>query len=77
MDAGLEPLLEAHLRLQVPDLVFQPSLELGASDSLHELVEGLLRDVFKTSTLVPRLAEHSGFTDYQVLMPNSRLYQSF
>ncbi|XP_056325895.1 dynein heavy chain 9, axonemal [Danio aesculapii] len=64
-DAGLEPLLEAQLRLQVPDLVFQPSLEFGASDSLHELVEGLLRDVFKTSTLVPRLAEHSGFTDYQ------------
>ena len=66
---GLAPLLEAKLELQIPELVFQPSLDYGSgcTDGFYELVEGLLLDVFKMSSLVKRLAigESDGVDHYQ------------
>uniref|UniRef100_A0A8B9HPK8 Dynein, axonemal, heavy chain 9 n=1 Tax=Astyanax mexicanus TaxID=7994 RepID=A0A8B9HPK8_ASTMX len=62
---GLAPLFEAQLDLQVHDLVFHPSLEFGASDGFYDLVESLINDVYRISSLVPRLAEHSSFPHYQ------------
>uniref|UniRef100_A0AAR2IP24 Dynein heavy chain 9, axonemal n=1 Tax=Pygocentrus nattereri TaxID=42514 RepID=A0AAR2IP24_PYGNA len=56
---GLAPLFEAQLDLQVPELVFHPSLEFGASDGFFDLVESLINDVYRISSLVPRLAEHT------------------
>ncbi|KAA0725373.1 Dynein heavy chain 9, axonemal [Triplophysa tibetana] len=64
---GLAPLFEVQLHLQVPEIVFHPSLELSASEGLYELVECLINNVFMISALVPRLSEHSGFQHYQVL----------
>lgn len=65
--AAVAPLFEAQLDLKVPDMVFTPSLEFGAGDSFFELVESLINDVFRISSLVPRLAQHSPFPHYQVL----------
>uniref|UniRef100_W5L8L0 Dynein axonemal heavy chain 17 n=1 Tax=Astyanax mexicanus TaxID=7994 RepID=W5L8L0_ASTMX len=65
---GLAPLFEAQLDLQVHDLVFHPSLEFGASDGFYDLVESLINDVYRISSLVPRLAEHSSFPHYQADM---------
>ncbi len=65
--AGVSPLFEAQLDLKVPDIVFTPSLEFGAGDGFFELVESLINDVFRISSLVPRLAQHSPFPHYQVL----------
>ncbi|KAK2885147.1 hypothetical protein Q8A73_021621 [Channa argus] len=62
------PLFEAQLDLNVPDMVFTPSLEFGAGDSFFELVEGLINDVFRISSLVPRLTQQSPFPDYQTDM---------
>lgn len=64
---GLAPLFEVQLNLQVPDIVFHPSLEFGAADGFCDLVEGLINDIFRISSLVPRLAEYSSFPHYQVL----------
>ncbi|XP_032430935.1 dynein axonemal heavy chain 9 [Xiphophorus hellerii] len=64
----MAPLLEARLDLQAPNMVFFPSLELGAPDSLFEIVESLINDVFKMSSLVPRLAQHSPSAHYQADM---------
>lgn len=64
--AVIAPLFEAQLDLRVPDMVFTPSLEVGTRESLFELVEGLINDVFGISSLVPRLAQHSPFPNYQV-----------
>lgn len=72
--AGLDPLFEAQLCLQAPEIVFRPSLEFQASDGFPHLVESLISDVFRISTLVPRLSEHIGFPHYQVLMPNRSLH---
>ncbi|XP_030610318.1 dynein axonemal heavy chain 9 isoform X3 [Archocentrus centrarchus] len=66
--AVVAPLFEAQLDLRVPDMVFIPSMEFGTRESLFELVEGLINDVFKISSLVPRLAQHSPFPHYQADM---------
>jgi len=64
--AGLTPLFEVQLDLVIPDLVFRPSLDPGANDGFYDMVESLLNDIYRISSLVPRLAEHSGFPHYQV-----------
>lgn len=64
--SGMAPLFETRLDLQASALVFSPSLELEDSDSLFEVVESLINDVFKMSSLVPRVAQHSPSPHYQV-----------
>lgn len=63
----MAPLFEAQLNLKVPDLVFTPPLDFGAGDTFFELVETLINDVFRMSSLVPRVAQHSTFPHYQVI----------
>ena len=65
---GGTPLFETELSLRIPDLVFSPSLESGAGDGFFGLVESLINDVLKISSLVPRLAQHIPFPHYQVLL---------
>nr|XP_057916965.1 dynein heavy chain 9, axonemal [Doryrhamphus excisus] len=59
------PLFEAQLDLRVPDMVFIPSLEFGDTDSLFELVESLINDVFRVSSLVPRVSQNCAVPHYQ------------
>ncbi|KAM6951484.1 dynein beta chain, ciliary-like [Aplochiton taeniatus] len=66
--AGVAPLFEAQLDLKVPDMVFKPSLEYGAGDGFYDLVESLVNDVYRISSLMPRVAEHSTFPHYQADM---------
>ncbi|NWR90162.1 DYH9 protein, partial [Furnarius figulus] len=63
--AGLAPLFELQLDLVIPDLVFHPSLDPGTHDSFYDMVESLLNGIYHISSLVPRLATHSGFLHYQ------------
>ncbi|NXG21537.1 DYH9 protein, partial [Grallaria varia] len=63
--AGLAPLFEVQLDLVIPDLVFRPSLDPGTHDGFCDMVEGLLNGIYHISSLVPRLATHSGFLHYQ------------
>ncbi|XP_053089780.1 dynein axonemal heavy chain 11 isoform X1 [Pangasianodon hypophthalmus] len=62
------PLLEAQMVLSASEIVFRPSLDIGAGDGLYELVEGLLQDVFQMSTQIKRVAPHLDMKDYQVDM---------
>nr|XP_061808009.1 dynein axonemal heavy chain 9-like isoform X2 [Nerophis lumbriciformis] len=62
------PLFETQLYLKVPDLVFVPSLEVGERQNLFELLESLINDIFRVSSLVPRLSQHSSFPHYQAEM---------
>ncbi|XP_076002796.1 dynein axonemal heavy chain 9 [Genypterus blacodes] len=66
--AVVAPLFKAQLELRVPDMVFNPSMDFGSADSFFELVESLINDVFRISSLVPRLAQHSPFPHYQADM---------
>ncbi|XP_044152524.1 dynein axonemal heavy chain 9 [Bufo gargarizans] len=66
--AALAPLFEVQLDLVVPDMVFRPSLDLGTSDGLYDIIEGLINDIYKTSSLVPRLSKTSTFPNYQADM---------
>ncbi|KAK7919110.1 hypothetical protein WMY93_010394 [Mugilogobius chulae] len=62
------PLLELQLELRVPELVFSPSVEGGAGDSVQEKVDALVTDVFRMSSLVPRVAQHCSAPHYQADM---------
>ncbi|NXO27701.1 DYH9 protein, partial [Cisticola juncidis] len=63
--AGLAPLFEVQLDLVIPDLVFHPPLDPGTKDGFCDMVESLLQGIYHISSLVPRLAPHSGFCHYQ------------
>ena len=60
------PLHEAKLELHVPEMVFLPSLDFGVADGFYDEIDGLVGDVYKQSSLIPRLAAHSGQQHYQV-----------
>uniref|UniRef100_A0AAV2JZN7 Dynein heavy chain tail domain-containing protein n=1 Tax=Knipowitschia caucasica TaxID=637954 RepID=A0AAV2JZN7_KNICA len=60
------PLMEVLLDLNVPDLIFSPSLDYGTGDGLLDRVEVLIRNLFRMSSLVPRVAKHCGIPHYQV-----------
>ena len=49
---------------QPPEMVFQPCLEQEAATSFHSLVDGLLEDIFKLASLVPRVAKPKELSDY-------------
>lgn len=59
-------MFEVQLDLVIPDVIFRPSLDPGTNDGFYDMVEGLLNDIYRISSLVPRLAKHSGFPHYQV-----------
>ncbi|NXA70989.1 DYH9 protein, partial [Mohoua ochrocephala] len=63
--AALAPLFEVQLDLVIPELVFHPPLDPGTSDGFCDMVESLLNGIYRMSSLVPRLAPHSGFGHYQ------------
>ncbi|NWI39535.1 DYH9 protein, partial [Picathartes gymnocephalus] len=63
--AGPAPLFEVQLDLVVPDLVFHPPLDPGTNDGFCDMVESLLHGIYHMSSLVPRLAPHSGCCHYQ------------
>lgn len=63
----MAPLFEAQLDLKVPDLVFTPPLDIRVGDSFFDLMELLINDVFRISSLVPRVAQHSASPPYQVI----------
>lgn len=63
----MAPLFEAQLDLKVPHLVFSPPLDFGEGDTFFELVETLINDIFRISSLVPRVTQHSTFPHYQVI----------
>ena len=54
------------MELQVPDMVFKPSLDFGVADGFYDIVDGLLGDIYKQASLIARLAKHSGQENYQV-----------
>lgn len=66
---SVAPLFEAQLDLKVPDLVFTPPLDIRVGDNFFELVENLINDVFRISSLVPRVAQQGTFPHYQVICP--------
>ncbi|XP_074120841.1 dynein axonemal heavy chain 9 [Sminthopsis crassicaudata] len=61
------PFFEAQLDLVISELIFYPSLDPTAKDGFHTIVEGLINDIFRISSMVPRLAQKT-FPHYQADM---------
>lgn len=60
------PLFEAQLELREPDLVFVPPLDSESPKNFSSLVQGLINDILKMANLIPRIATHYDYPDYQV-----------
>ncbi|XP_046432396.1 dynein beta chain, ciliary-like [Neodiprion fabricii] len=67
-EANIWPLFEVQLQLQVPDINFQPPLELENPKGFYVFYEELMFDMMKMGTLIPRIdsqkaeeREHYGF----------------
>lgn len=64
---GLAPLFEAQLELREPELVFIPSLDPAAPGCFTSVVEGLINDIVKMASLIPRIALCHKTASYEVL----------
>jgi hypothetical protein len=64
---GLAPLFEAQLELREPDLVFVPPLDPAAPGCFTSVVEGLINDIVKMASLIPRISLHHETASYEVL----------
>ncbi|XP_066120408.1 dynein axonemal heavy chain 9 [Saccopteryx bilineata] len=62
---GLNPIFEAQLSLETPELVFRPSLESGVKGGLYDTVKGLISSIFRIPSLVPRLSSQNSSAHYQ------------
>ncbi|EFA11309.2 dynein beta chain, ciliary [Tribolium castaneum] len=54
---NLAPLFEAQLILAEPNIIFVPSLDANAEDGFKKLITGLIDDISKISSIVPRFSK--------------------
>ncbi|XP_038653360.1 dynein heavy chain 11, axonemal-like isoform X2 [Scyliorhinus canicula] len=59
------PLFVSQMILNIPEIVFKPSLDKDAADGFYDLVEELISDVYKMAAQVKRVADHLEFDNYQ------------
>lgn len=60
-----QPLFEVALELQEPDLVFVPSL--GENSAFMDLILSIEEEIFGVGKLIPRVAAHKDWPDYEVI----------
>ncbi|CAF0885207.1 unnamed protein product, partial [Didymodactylos carnosus] len=60
-----DPLFESQLQLQIPYMVYAPSMEEHEKNSFFALIDGLLGTIYKQGSLIPRLAGHTNQQNYQ------------
>ncbi|KAK7113097.1 dynein beta chain, ciliary-like [Littorina saxatilis] len=65
------PLFKTKMELQVPEIVFIPSLEPRSVDGFYALIDSLVGDVYKQASCIVRLSKHSGLLHYQADMEES------
>ena len=68
MSPEVNPFFSAELELQMPQMVFQPSLNQNIEGGFYDLVEGLLSDIYKIASLVDRVC---GEKSYEGIMENN------
>ena len=60
----ISPFMLVKLELQAPEIRFVPTLDSEDPNSFYAIVEGLIDDVFKAASLIPRVAKHMGQEGY-------------
>ena len=56
----ISPFMMVKLELHAPEISFLPTLDTDDPDGFYAIVEGLVDDVFKVASLIPRVAKHCG-----------------
>ena len=60
----IAPFMLVKLELQAPEIRFVPTLDSDDPNSFYTIVEGLIDDLSKAASLIPRVAVHSGQEGY-------------
>nr|CAB3238531.1 dynein beta chain, ciliary-like [Phallusia mammillata] len=58
------PLLECHLLLSSPDVVFDPPLDYEMRDGFYDLIESIVTQIYQIGSLVERVAPHGDRAHY-------------
>ena len=51
----ITPLFEIKLELCEPEIIFKPSLDIKIANNFHDICSGILDDIYKMASLVPRI----------------------
>ena len=54
-EAEIFPLFEVQLCLKIPNIVFNPVIDINDENGFYTFYEGLLLDIMKMGTLIPRI----------------------
>ncbi|EGI59469.1 Dynein beta chain, ciliary [Acromyrmex echinatior] len=54
-ESDVSPLFEIHLSLEIPHIVFHPAVDPDDPESFYTFYEGLLLDIMRMGTLIPRV----------------------
>ncbi|KAG5306381.1 DYHC protein, partial [Pseudoatta argentina] len=54
-ESNVSPLFEIHLSLEIPHIVFHPAVDPDDPESFYTSYEGLLLDIMRMGTLIPRV----------------------
>ncbi|XP_018352750.1 PREDICTED: dynein heavy chain 9, axonemal-like [Trachymyrmex septentrionalis] len=54
-ESNVSPLFEIHLSLEIPNIVFRPAVDPDDPESFYIFYEGLLLDIMRMGTLIPRV----------------------
>lgn len=54
-ESSVSPLFEIQLSLQIPNIVFHPAVNLDDAEGFYAFFEGLLLDIMRMGTLIPRV----------------------
>ena len=65
MSPGVFPFFNAELELELPEMVFSPSLNKDVHGGFYDLVESLISDIYKKASIMQRV---SGEESYQAIM---------
>lgn len=71
----LAPLFEAQLELLDPDMVFVPSLEPNDDNSFTKLLNSIINDILKVSSLVERIDKQKTESYEQQIVNNEEVIE--
>ncbi|MGH0147735.1 UNVERIFIED_CONTAM: hypothetical protein FKN15_039853 [Acipenser sinensis] len=62
---NIAPLFEVQLVLDGSEMTFKPPLDFGIHVNAYDIIDGMVKDIFKTASFIRRVAQHIGMNTYQ------------
>ncbi|XP_043931285.1 dynein axonemal heavy chain 11-like [Protopterus annectens] len=59
------PLFEVQLLLNGKEMTFKPSLDMAVKSNFYDIMDGLVKDIFRSASFIKRVAQHIEMDNYQ------------